>query len=83
MKSGDAMEKKGMSEARKRANKKWNDANLKLRYDRIGIVVPKGRKSTIEARASAIGKSINNYVNGLIQDDLSLTDDEWKNPDQN
>ena len=35
-------DKKPMSEAKRAANKKWNDANLKDKYDRIQLVVPKG-----------------------------------------
>ena len=38
-------DKKPMSQARKDANKKWNDDNLKERYDRIQLVVYKGEKN--------------------------------------
>ena len=41
-------EKKPISDARKRANKKWNDENMARKYDRIQLVVPKGRKNDIE-----------------------------------
>ena len=40
-----------ISEAKKKANKKWNDENMKDRYDRIQIVVPKGQKGIIQAAA--------------------------------
>ena len=40
------------TEAKKRANKKWNDANLKEKYDRIQVVVPKGEKERIQMVAS-------------------------------
>lgn len=72
------MQKKGMSEAKRRANKKWNDANLKLKYDRLSIFVPKGRKAAIEARANAKGLTVNSYTGSLYQADLGLSDDEWK-----
>ena len=56
-----------MSEAKKRANKKWNDDNLKDRYDRIQIVVPKGQRDIIKAAAEAAGESTNNYIRIAIE----------------
>lgn len=55
-----------MSEAKKRANKKWNDENLKERYDRIQVVVPKGKKEHIQLAAKASGESTNAYINKAI-----------------
>ena len=72
------MEKRGMSEARRRANKKWNDENLKLKYERLSIFVPMGRKEEIEARANELHKSLNAYTNTLYAADLGITDEEWK-----
>lgn len=60
-----------MSEARKRANKTWNDANMKERYDRIQLVVPKGQRDVIKDRAAALGLSVNAYVLGLVEADLA------------
>ena len=48
-------------------------------YERINLVVPKGRKATIEARASEKGESVNGYINGLIRADVGLQEEEWKN----
>ena len=59
-----------LSEARKQANKKWNDANMKERYDRIQLVVPKGKKEQIQAAAVASGESLNAFVNRLIDTEL-------------
>ena len=72
-------EKKPLSEARKRANKKWNDANLSVKYDRIQIVVPKGRKATVEALAAERGESVNGFVNGLLRAAAGVSVEEWKN----
>lgn len=69
-----------ISEARKRANKKWNDANMTAKYDRISVLVPKGRKQTIEARAKEIDMSVNGLINSLLQKDVGMSDDEWKAP---
>lgn len=60
-------EKKPMSEARRAANKKWNDANLKERYERIQLVIPKDdkdivKKETIKAVAEKNGCSLNAYI---------------------
>ena len=67
-----------ISEAKKRANKKWNDAHMKERYDRFQIVLPVGRKSAVEAFARDRGLSVNGLVNSLLQHEMGLSDDEWK-----
>ena len=59
-----------MSEAKKRANKKWNDANMKERYDRVQLVLPKGRKAELQAFAERHGQSVNGFINGLIDEAL-------------
>lgn len=57
-----------ISEAKKRANKKWNDANLAERYDRIQLVVPKGQKEQIKELADRHGESVNGFINRLIDE---------------
>lgn len=47
-------------------------------YDRIGLVVPKGRKETLEQRAQETGESVNGYLNRLIREDLGLSEAAWK-----
>lgn len=59
-----------MSEAKKRANKKWNDANMKERYDRVQLVLPKGRKAALQAAAEQHGQSVNGFINSLIDEAL-------------
>lgn len=51
-----------LSEAKRRANKKWNDENMKDRYDRIQLVVPKGEKEAIQEAAQEQGQSVNAYI---------------------
>ena len=75
-------EKKPISEARKRANKKWNDENMAKKYDRIQLVVPKGRKSDIEVYAKVKGESVNGLMNALLCDALGMTEEEWKRTEQ-
>ena len=71
-------EKKPLSDARKRANKKWNDENMAKKYDRIQLVVPKGRKADIEAYAKQKGESVNGLMNGFLREALSMSEEEWK-----
>lgn len=47
-----------ITEARKRANKKWDSKNL----DRIQLVVRTGEKDQIKAAADAAGESLNHYM---------------------
>lgn len=71
-----------MSEAKKRSNKKWYDANRKIKYDTILLVLPKGRKQTVKDHAAARGVSVNGLVNSLLWADMGLTEKEWKDPPQ-
>ena len=47
-----------VSEAKSRANKKWDAANL----DRIQLVVRAGEREQIRAAAQAAGESLNHYI---------------------
>lgn len=64
-------ERKKISDAKKRANKKWNDANMKERYDRIQLVVRKGKKKLIQACADAHDESINGLINKLLDEEIA------------
>lgn len=39
-------------------------------YDRINLTVPKGQKDIIKEYAESKGKSVNGYINDLIQEDM-------------
>ena len=56
-----------ISEARKRANAKYN---LKA-YDRIELKVAKGKKEEIRLFAEANGESINAFVNRAISEAMN------------
>lgn len=64
LESGDNMAP--MSEAKKRANKKWNDANMSMRYDNVHLVLQKGLKAKIQAITSQSGESVNAFINRAI-----------------
>ena len=55
-----------LSEARKKANKKWNDEHLAERYDRIQIVVAKGQKEVIQSAAAVCGESVSEYIKKAV-----------------
>lgn len=42
----------------------------KENYDRIYLMVPKGKKEAIKAKAKAAGKSINEYINIAISEKM-------------
>lgn len=54
------------SEARIRANNKYNEKA----YDRINIAVPKGRKDVIKAHAEARGESVNAFIGRAIDETM-------------
>ena len=64
-----------MSEAKRKANKRWNFDNMAKKYDRLSVLIPKGRKQAVEAHAKSKGESINGMVNRAILSDMGLT--EW------
>lgn len=54
-----------VSKAQQKAVNKY----MAEKYDRINLVVPKGRREELRAKAEAAGKSLNSYLIGLIQGD--------------
>lgn len=63
-----------VSKAQIKATNKYNA----IAYDRLNIVVPKGRKQEIEAHAKEQGETVNGLVNTLLREDMGMTEDEWK-----
>ena len=54
------------TEARKRANEKYNAKA----YDRINIAIPKGEKETIRAHAEQQGESVNGFIKRAIDETM-------------
>ena len=63
-----------ISKAQQRAVNKY----IKGNYDRINLVVPKGRKAEIEAHAQSKGESVNGLLNGLLRAELGMSEEAWK-----
>ena len=59
-----------ISEAKKRANEKWNSEHMKERYDRIQIVVQKGKRERIQEAAKQNGETVSGMINRLIDSEL-------------
>ena len=57
-----------ISEARHRANEKWNAKA----YDEIKVRVPKGDKEKIQAYAQSQGETVNGFINRLIADAMGV-----------
>ena len=65
-----------VSKKKKKAVHKYVKAN----YDRMELTVPKGRKDTIKAHATAQGESMNGFINRAI--DEAMERDGQKNPSE-
>lgn len=57
-----------ISEARHRANEKWNAKA----YDEIKVRVPKGDKEKIQAFAQNNGETVNGFINRLIMEAMGV-----------
>lgn len=45
-------------------------------YDRIALIVPKGRKETIKAHAEVHGESVNGFINRAIDETMQRDGDK-------
>lgn len=55
-----------ISEARKKANEKYNAKA----YDQVKIIMKKGQREQVKEFAESRGLSLNAYINKLIADDM-------------
>ena len=61
-----------------KAGMKAVDKYVRENYDRIGIKVPKGRKADIEAFAKSRDLSVNALIVSLLQNEMGISEDDWK-----
>lgn len=59
-----------MAYADKEKEKQYKKEFYNKQYDRIALVVPKGKKEEYKAAAEANGESLNGYINRLISEDI-------------
>ncbi len=50
---------------------KYINEFMKEKYDRIGLMVPKGQKEIIKAYAKSKNMSVNEFINSLIRAELN------------
>ena len=62
----------GYTEAQKEATARYN----KKAYDRIDIIVPKGKRAIIKRFAQKQGKSTNRFINDAIDKAMSEQENE-------
>lgn len=62
-----------MSPASK-AQQKAVNKYMKSNYDRVNLVMPKGKKDIIQAHAAQQGKSVNAYINRAIDEAMQRDD---------
>ncbi|MBQ3669059.1 MAG: hypothetical protein II920_07525 [Clostridia bacterium] len=55
----------------------WSRAYNAKAYDRVSVMLPKGRKSDVEAHAQSKGLSVNGLINVLLRSNMGLTEDAW------
>ena len=55
------------TDAKKKANKKWDNNNL----DRISLALPKGAKDKIKAYADSKGESVNAFIYRAVTDAMN------------
>lgn len=48
----------------------YQNEYIKEKYDRINLLVPKGKKEKIRKAAEEAGKSVNEYINSLIDEKI-------------
>ena len=54
---------------------KYQNEYIKSNYDRVGIVMPKGRKDVIKEKAMEAGQSMSEYVNQAIEERMERDGD--------
>ena len=67
-----------MNESQAKKSTQYKNRYNAANYDSLRVVVPKGRKSAVEAFARGRGESVNGLVNALLRAEMGLTDDEWR-----
>lgn len=65
-----------MNENREFNQTEYVNEFIRKKYDRINLLIPAGNKEIIKSRAAQKGKSVNQYINELIDTDLNTNKEE-------
>lgn len=47
-------------------------------YDRVHVIIPRGKKQAVKAFAESLGMTLNGLVNALLREALGLSPGEWE-----
>ena len=56
----------------------WSRSYNERAYDRINVVIPKGRLEDIQSFYADRNESVNGAVNRLLRTEIGLTEEQWK-----
>mgnify|MGYP002765196125 CR=1 FL=1 len=65
-----------MNENREFNQTEYVNEFIRKKYDRINLLIPAGNKEIIKRQAAQKGKSVNQYINELIDTDLNKNKEE-------
>lgn len=65
-----------MNENREFNQTEYVNEFIRKKYDRINLLIPAGNKEIIKRQADKKGKSVNQYINELIDTDLNKNKEE-------
>lgn len=57
-----------------KAQQKAENKYMKSNYDRVNLVMPKGKKDVIQAHVAQQGESVNAYINRAIDEAMQRDD---------
>lgn len=62
-----------------KSNQRAVNKYVKNNYDRLGIIVPKGKKETIKSHAESRGESVNGFINRAIDNQMEVDNKDEHN----
>lgn len=61
-----------------KASTKAQNKYIAKAYDRVNLTMPKGKKDLVQAQATAMGLSVNSYINAAIDEKIERDNCETK-----
>lgn len=72
------LSKGGYTVAKSRTSAAVKNRYAAKAYDRVALIVPKGRKKDMEAFAKERGLSLNGFIGELVRGEMKLSEEAWK-----